>query len=371
MTDVSVGVFHPEPDAGGGAEKVFANVIEALDDCEVTVYYLHLDSTEGINRDHDTEIDFSNIKMVRAPTLERPLAVNILPNLLEKSINRRKLTRFYEKHDVFISTSNEIPHSKKTIEYIHYPIHYRARVDQGGAIRVVYDKICSVIANNEESSDSASFLTNSKWTKKKISQIYDITPKVIYPPVEFDASPIDFESREEGVISIGRVSKDKDTHKIIDVYDALMEINDELHIHLIGPTDDSEYSKKILEQINNRKNICYEGKVERDQLESLISNHKYGLHTKRAEHYGIAVAEMVEGGVLPVVHDSGGQREVVTDSRLRYQNSDEAANILDKMNKNLFDTNTLIENLKHSTVSKRQFKELVRKEVQKGYANSQ
>jgi hypothetical protein len=38
----------------------------------------------------------------------------------------------------------------------------------------------------------------------------------------------------------------------------------------------------------------------------------------RNEHFGMAVAEMVKGGMIPFVSDSGGQVEIVEDYRLRF-----------------------------------------------------
>jgi glycosyltransferase involved in cell wall biosynthesis len=40
------------------------------------------------------------------------------------------------------------------------------------------------------------------------------------------------------------------------------------------------------------------------------------------EHFGMATVEAIASGAIPYVHDSGGQREIVTDSRLRFEDQD-------------------------------------------------
>ena len=42
------------------------------------------------------------------------------------------------------------------------------------------------------------------------------------------------------------------------------------------------------------------------------------------EHFGIAVAEMMQAGCITFIHDSGGQTEIVNLRELRYQTKEEA-----------------------------------------------
>jgi glycosyltransferase involved in cell wall biosynthesis len=40
------------------------------------------------------------------------------------------------------------------------------------------------------------------------------------------------------------------------------------------------------------------------------------------EHFGMTTPEAIASGAIPYVHDSGGQREIVIDSRLRFSDTD-------------------------------------------------
>jgi glycosyltransferase involved in cell wall biosynthesis len=66
-----------------------------------------------------------------------------------------------------------------------------------------------------------------------------------------------------------------------------------------------------------------------DQLEELLCNSRYGLHTMIEEHFGIAIAEMVRAGCLVFVSDSGGQIEIVgQESALCYKSDEEAVDLI-------------------------------------------
>jgi glycosyltransferase involved in cell wall biosynthesis len=74
------------------------------------------------------------------------------------------------------------------------------------------------------------------------------------------------------------------------------------------------------------------GEVGYDRLAELIAGHRYGLHGRPYEHFGIVVAEYVAGGAIPFVPDSGGQREIVGGApELCFADPDEAVEKIDRV----------------------------------------
>jgi glycosyltransferase involved in cell wall biosynthesis len=64
----------------------------------------------------------------------------------------------------------------------------------------------------------------------------------------------------------------------------------------------------------------------------MICTHKYGIHGMLQEHFGMAIAEMVAGGIIPFVPNGGGQVEVVNNNnRLVYDSSEEAIENIDRV----------------------------------------
>lgn len=60
-------------------------------------------------------------------------------------------------------------------------------------------------------------MTNSDWTAKLIKEGYGIDPIIVNPPTKSDFKPIPWEERENGFILIGRIEKEKQVLKIVDI----------------------------------------------------------------------------------------------------------------------------------------------------------
>jgi glycosyltransferase involved in cell wall biosynthesis len=66
--------------------------------------------------------------------------------------------------------------------------------------------------------------------------------------------------------------------------------------------------------------------VSRADLGAVVSESRYGIHPFEGEPYGIAVAEMVRAGCIPITRRSGGPPEITgEDERLRFDSAEEGA----------------------------------------------
>jgi len=102
-------------------------------------------------------------------------------------------------------------------------------------------------------------------------------------------------------------------------------------LHIIGkaqPHPGAEiYYRQLMNLVRQHVDwITLEENISREELAQLAAHHRYGIHGMSDEHFGVAVAEMVRGGCVVFVLDSGGQVEIVgEDRRLRYNADEEAA----------------------------------------------
>jgi glycosyltransferase involved in cell wall biosynthesis len=326
INNPTIGIFHPNPMAGGGAEAVFANVVESIDDYNITIYTYNEIDWSILNKYHQTGINYGDIKVTQIANLDH---INHIPNLLNKSISRRYLDGIVGKYDVFVSTSNEIPPQENVIQYIHFPIHHRHKTPECGTIlRAFYDYLCLYTSGCEELSKSAQIITNSAWTGEVLHNIYNIECNIVSPPICFNSATIPFCQQENGIVSVGRISSDKQTYNLINIIDILKDNGSGLHLHIIGESNSSSYSDTIIQAANSRDYVFYEGKLSRPQLEQMLVKHKHGLHPKSHEHYGMVVAEYILSETIPVIPNTGGQKEIVTNPDLRYDSLEEAADIL-------------------------------------------
>jgi glycosyltransferase involved in cell wall biosynthesis len=72
--------------------------------------------------------------------------------------------------------------------------------------------------------------------------------------------------------------------------------------------------------------VTFHHNLTRHDVQSLIARSRYGIHGMREEHFGMAPAEMMLGGMLVWVPNGGGQVEIVgSEPALVYDDEESAA----------------------------------------------
>jgi glycosyltransferase involved in cell wall biosynthesis len=56
-----------------------------------------------------------------------------------------------------------------------------------------------------------------------------------------------------------------------------------------------------------------------DEVSQLFADHEFFIFPARWEHFGMVSVEAIQAGLTPLVHDSGGQREIVPIDTLRFK----------------------------------------------------
>ncbi|WP_435552671.1 glycosyltransferase family 4 protein [Natrinema sp. CGMCC1.2065] len=335
MADIAV--FHPDLTSRGGGEAVCMNILDTLEeDHTVTLYTIVSPDFDGLNEYYRTNV--SDVGVDHFGPVGSALATagavaaeyaDVTFGRLQSSILNRYLDG--RDHDLIFSTYNEFSFDSPAIQYIHFP---NFGVSRNSRVYRVYDRICDVIDGFDKSQICEStLLANSEWTAGVVEDVYDVRPDVVYPPVDtagFEGAP--WSDREAGFVSIGRVEPSKHVLRNIEIVSRLHQRGHDVHIHHIGPVAHDGYAQKVSEAADQREFVQLEGALPRRELVDLVCSHRYGLHGKKEEHFGMAVAELAAGGTLPFVHDSGGQREIVDRRReLLYQDVDTAVETLDRV----------------------------------------
>lgn len=170
---------------------------------------------------------------------------------------------------------------------------------------------------------------NSEFTKKIVDEEFGIDGEVIYPPVEIDKFRPG--KKENLIISVGRFSKllqAKRQDILIESFKRLID-NGLKNWRLVlaggseigGEDFVKELQKKIgAYPIEIKENISFK------ELVGLYSKAKifwaangYGvdenLNPEKVEHFGIAVAEAMAAGVIPIVTKKGGFKEIIDEGK--------------------------------------------------------
>jgi glycosyltransferase involved in cell wall biosynthesis len=334
----TVAVLHPDLTMRGGAESVCLHTLDALEDAhDVTLFTVTDPDIDGLNEFYGTDVSNVTVRRVGPllPAVRKGLGNRL--QVFQVSLFARRVRRRLTAYDAVVSTKNEFAVDVPSVQYVHNPQFGGASADPGlhdpSAVRRAYVAASRRIAGFDPATLTATTLvTNSEWSAHIVEQTYDIDAQVVYPPVPAVPDGLDWSDRESGFLTVGRIGPSKRIHRAIDLVTALRNHEYDVHLHVVGPTSDDEYSTEIESRAADLPYVSIEGAVSRDRLVDLMGRHRYGFHGREYEHFGIAVAEMIAAGMLPFVHDSGGPPEIVGGNRhLRYDSEDDALRKMERL----------------------------------------
>lgn len=210
-----------------------------------------------------------------------------------------------------------LPSSPDFIHYIHFPLTATMTVD------TKYDKLryqigsipIKTLLKVGERETSGSIFVNSNYTQRFTQQAYPETdPEILYPPC-IDALQFDG-FNGEGIVSVGSFHPNK--RQLLQL--EIARENPDLEFVLIGSKESESYYNKCEEYISDKgiENARLLPNASSRKLNSILEKSKIFLHTMKEERFGIATVEGINHGCVPIVHNSGGQQEVVPWEQLRY-----------------------------------------------------
>jgi len=191
-----------------------------------------------------------------------------------------------------------------------------------------YLKLCEFVSpSNPEAWGSGLVIANSKWSARVIRDVFGIESHLLYPPVADEFPEVPFEERESGFVFLSRMAPEKRVEVAIDVIHRVRRSgHPEVHLHLVGEIDDSVYGRELRSLCAFHKDwVISEGTLIGESKKRLLARHRYGIHAREKEPFGIAVAELVKAGCITFVPNDGGQVEIVDHAALTYSNIDDAA----------------------------------------------
>jgi len=221
-------------------------------------------------------------------------------------------------------------------------------------LRQLYAWGCRTVARMQwERSENIKNIANTHWTANmaqahcNIEIPYILYPKVIAGGINFAAFP----RNPYHMICIGRIVPNKRLEDAIAVLDNLNERGLPATLQIIGRAD-SLYANRFIKRYKTHPGLIINPNADKSILSAALKQARLGLHGFRSEHFGIAVAEMICAGVLPLVHNSGGVCELVQNPELRFETTDDltekAAKLMqipqeecEKISDQLKQTNTL------------------------------
>ncbi len=188
--------------------------------------------------------------------------------------------------------------------------------------RVFYD----IFSDNVS---STRVLSISDYIAGLCKEAWGVDSDVVYFPVPYSRwTPISNTERE-GIITLGRFSPEKKQLEQIRIAESLRGVGVTSPVNIVGAVS-SSLNYHLYAQLRNEaekrgvSNVNFHPNMPQKDVISLAHSSKVFLHTMVNEHFGIATVEAIAAGCVPIVHDSGGSREIVPIEELRFRTEGEA-----------------------------------------------
>jgi glycosyltransferase involved in cell wall biosynthesis len=333
-------LVQPSLQPPGGGNGVAAWMLQALlPHNPVTVLSWWPVDVAPVNRFFGTSLRMSEFDTIVVPRRWR-LAPDHLPvpaALLRSALLMRYTRRISDAYDVIVGVHNETDYGRRGIQYVHYPTYLRPRplVDyrwyhQSRVLLDAYYRFADGVAGfSLERMKQNLTLTNSNWTAARVKELMGIDARTVYPPVVDPAPSLPWAERRAGFLAIGRISPEKEYERAMNILARVRKHVPDLTFVIVGTSE--RHAPRYKRELQRRAAglgswIQFRENLPREEVRSLSASYRYGIHSMREEHFGMAPAELARAGAIVWVPRGGGQVEIVGDEpALLYDGEDEAA----------------------------------------------
>ena len=304
-----IGIYDPYLDDLGGGEKYMMTIAECLsENHQVDIFW---DKQEDLDKLHERfAIDFSKI--------------NLTKNIFSPQVSTLERVRETKKYDVLIILSDgSIPLtlSKKLILHMQQP--FDLAVAKNLKTKLKLARVNAIFYNSQFS---------STFNKKVFSNVKSM---IIYPPVAIHSEKT---KKENIILHVGRfrvtnvkTSDYKKQQTMVDTFKKMVDDGLKEWKFVVATSINSEEDTAFQHMLQSAKNYPIEFLINKSNKELWHIYNKakiywhasgYGedlkVHPEFAEHFGISTVEAMGAGVVPVVINAGGQKEIVIDGENGY-----------------------------------------------------
>jgi glycosyltransferase involved in cell wall biosynthesis len=333
-------IVHYSFESIGGAERVSLKIIK------------HLANTPGIT------IDVLSFNSPSASQISSLFGESLPENINFKSISKpRKFSRLLfelsvlqktakkiaPNYNLCISTYNEFDFGKKAIQYVHHPVFAQRDILQKYQIvdsahflnkYPLLEKMYQFALRRYSGAKPSNWynnitLTNSHFMSGVLKECGYSNSHVLYPGFIELRKSASKTLKKKQIIALGRIEPDKHTLSVVEYYAEIQKSFPDLECIIAGTTPSPDYLNAVRSAISLRgANIRLELNRTREDVLTLLEESLYYINPKPFEHFGIAATEAIQAGCLPILHNSGGSKEIVEDAPLLYDSISDVVRII-------------------------------------------
>lgn len=232
---------------------------------------------------------------------------------------------FNKNHSYIFDFTNSLSYNQKNyFNYINFPEYIaeeRGKYNKG-IWRLYYlpKKLLNPLSKWIMKNSKIDFACNSKYTARRIYETTGRKIRVIYPPCNINNFKNNTKKIKQ-IISIGGFTEEKNQLMQVEISKSFPNII----LKICGSASrNPRYLSKIYNISKDLKNVFLCPNIPFDVLRDELAKSIIFLHTSKYEPFGISTVEAISAGCIPIVHNSGGQKEVVPFKELRFNNKNEA-----------------------------------------------
>lgn len=163
------------------------------------------------------------------------------------------------------------------------------------------------------------YVINSKYTATMFLEAHGVTVPVVYPPVRLKSSIRldDDMARRDSILFFSRIVDYKRPELVLE----LASRHPRFRCVIMGgvtPNRESYYKHLKSTWGSRLPQVKFIANPADATVKEEFARARYYVFPAVNEHFGMTTPEAIAGGAVPFVHDSGGQREIVDNERLRF-----------------------------------------------------
>jgi glycosyltransferase involved in cell wall biosynthesis len=306
---------------GGGERNVFS-LIEGLNEKSIVPDVFTEDSatSEEINRRYHKNVSFNYCAIA--------LPKNKVLHFIREIFGTSPIVNQLDQYDFVYDFTNKPPlvsNSSKYLKYIFVLNDKRsATFSKMTYMYTAFTRILADIGIRKFKKFQADIInvTQSEFIQQEINKSTGVTVPIVYPPVAVNEFSCSSDSERSGVVTLGRFSPEKNYFMLVEIAKCFPDVS----FTFIGSAQNTRYFNRLKKRISTQriKNIKLVPDASFDLVNRTLCQSLVFMHSTVEEHFGLSTVEAISAGCIPLVHNSGGQIEIVKRSELLYDDIPDA-----------------------------------------------
>ena len=169
------------------------------------------------------------------------------------------------------------------------------------------------------------YVINSQYTAELFEEAHGVRLPIVTPPI--DVSNRSYRSDDlperDTITYFSRFIDYKRPDMVVD----LARRFPHMRVVLMGGVKPNvqEYYDGLVKSAEGLQNVTFLANPSNEKVNEELARARFYIFPGINEHFGMTTAEAIASGAIPFVHNSGGQREIVPDERLRFTDDEYAS----------------------------------------------